>query len=435
MMKTEAPAPDPTVLLEFLFRLGQAQLACGEQTAQVELLLRRIATAYGMRKARVVAFPTAVFVSLHDGNQERVTLAEGPTHRLRLDQIADVYALTQSAERAAIAPAEGIKRLSEILRKQARFGGVGVVLGHAILTLGLAMVLKPSLVNLAAAVLLGTVVGALKLINQDRPLLSVPTPVLAAALVSTLVFVALKHGLPIDPAYVLVPPLVTFLPGAMLSLGMVELAYGDMVSGSSRLVAGFVQLVLLAFGFAAGAMLVGYTPDDLVDVARHTSPLPWGAWGPWAAVLVFGTGVYVHFSAPQHSFWWVLLVLAMAFASQQLAGRVFGSELSGFFGMLVATPLAYLIQTRFRGPPAMVTFLPSFWLVVPGSLGLRSVTHLLSDHAAGIEGLITVVFAMTSIALGTLVGASLYKAVTEQFGWWRLQIGRVGSYVRRANRR
>lgn len=83
----------------------------------------------------------------------------------------------------------------------------------------------------------------------------------------------------------------------------------------------------------------------------------------------------------------------------------------------------------------MVTFLPSFWLVVPGSLGLRSVTHLLSDQAAGIEGLITVVFAMTSIALGTLVGASLYKAVTEQFGWWRLQIGRVGSYVRRANRR
>ena len=44
-------------------------------------------------------------------------------------------------------------------------------------------------------------------------------------------------------------------------------------------------------------------------------------------------------------------------------------------------------------------------------------------------------FAITSIALGTLVGASLYKAVTEHFGWWRLQIGRVGSYVRRANRR
>jgi len=112
-----------------------------------------------------------------------------------------------------------------------------------------------------------------------------------------------------------------------------------------------------------------------------------------------------------------------------------GSEVSGFFGMLVATPLGYLIQTRLRGPPAMVTFLPAFWLVVPGSLGLTSVTQLLSDRTAGLEGVITVVFAITSIALGTLVGAAVYKSITEYFGWWRLQIGRVGSYVRRSNRR
>ena len=70
----------------------------------------------------------------------------------------------------------------------------------------------------------------------------------------------MQQGLPVDPLYLLVPPLVTFLPGAMLTLGMVELAYGDMVSGSSRLITGFVQLVLLAFGLAAGAMLVGYRP-------------------------------------------------------------------------------------------------------------------------------------------------------------------------------
>jgi hypothetical protein len=41
-----------------------------------------------------------------------------------------------------------------------------------------------------------------------------------------------------------------------------------------------------------------------------------------------------------------------------------------------------------------------------------------------------VAFALTSIALATLVGASLYKWLTEKFGWWRLQVGRVGSYFR-----
>jgi uncharacterized membrane protein YjjP (DUF1212 family) len=150
-LNAEAPALDTGALLEFLFRLGQAYLACGEQTAKVELLLRRTASAYGLRRTRVVAFPTAVFVSLHDGEEERVTLAEGPTQTLRLDQIADVYALGDEAQGGALAPREGLARLAEILRKKARFGPAGVVLGHTIMTLGLAIVLMPKLANLAAA--------------------------------------------------------------------------------------------------------------------------------------------------------------------------------------------------------------------------------------------------------------------------------------------
>jgi uncharacterized membrane protein YjjB (DUF3815 family) len=83
----------------------------------------------------------------------------------------------------------------------------------------------------------------------------------------------------------------------------------------------------------------------------------------------------------------------------------------------------------------MVTFLPSFWLLVPGALGLLSVKYMLSDPAAGVEGLIAAVFALVSIALGTLMGAALYKWLTETFGAWQLQIGRVGSYVRRRAKR
>jgi uncharacterized membrane protein YjjB (DUF3815 family) len=78
----------------------------------------------------------------------------------------------------------------------------------------------------------------------------------------------------------------------------------------------------------------------------------------------------------------------------------------------------------------MVTFLPSFWLLVPGALGLLTVNRLLSDPA-GLHGLVSVAFSLASIALGTLVGASLYKWLTEKLGWWQLQIGRVGRYFRR----
>jgi uncharacterized membrane protein YjjB (DUF3815 family) len=213
---------------------------------------------------------------------------------------------------------------------------------------------------------------------------------------------------------------------------MVELAYGDMVSGSSRLITGFIQLVLLAFGLGIGAAFVGYRPEYLLHSATNYTNLPFAGW---VGVLVFGLGVYLHFSAPKNSLQWMILVLLLAFGAQRLATIFISSEISGFFGTLVATPLGYLIQLRFKGPPAAVTFLPSFWLLVPGALGLLSVTRMMSDRIAGLNDIITVMFVVTSIALGTLVGASLYRGLTESFGAWQLQIGRVGSFFRRTNKR
>jgi uncharacterized membrane protein YjjP (DUF1212 family) len=434
-MSSKPANVDVDALLEFMFRLGQAHLACGEQTAKVELILRRTASAYGVRRSRIVAFPTAIFISVHKGDDERVTLAEGPTQTLRLDQIADVYTLGDAAQRGEVPPAEGLARLNEILRTPARFGVVGAFVGHIILSVGVAMVLAPTPTNVAAAALLGAVVGAVKALQKDRPVLAAPLPVVAAAIVSGLVFLAVRYDWPVEPLHAMAPPLVTFLPGAMLTLGMVELAYGDMVSGSSRLITGLVQLVLLAFGLAAGALLVGYEPDNLSDASRAVAASPWSSWAPWAGVVVFGVGAYLHFSAPRKSLEWMLLVLLAAFAVQQAAAGVFGKAGSGFFGMLVATPLGYLIQLRFKGPPAMVTFLPSFWLLVPGALGLLSFQHMLSDREAGLDALMLAVFILASLALGTLMGAALYKWVTERFGWWQLQIGRVGSYLRLTRKR
>lgn len=424
---TPGPHDDAEQLLSLLFRLGQAYLACGEQTAKIELILRRVATAYGMRQARVVAFPTAIFISLHDGTSERVTLAECDTQSLRLDQMADVYALGDEVQTASLELTVALDRLAAIRRQKPRFGWIGMVIGHTVLTAGLAMVLMPSVENLAVASVLGLAVGLLKLLNRGRAVLAVPMPVVAATLVSTLVFIMIRYGVRVDPLHVLVPPLVTFLPGGMLTLGMVELAYGDMVSGASRLVAGFVHLLLLAFGLGVGAILTGYVAADLAGTSAVWI-IP--EWSPWVGVVVFGLGVYLHFSAPRRSLLWLLLALLTAFAFQKISAPVVGNELSGFVGALVVTPLAYVVEMRFRGPPAVVTFLPSFWLLVPGALGLLSVTRMLSDRDMGIDGMITVIFVITSVAMGTLVGASVYRWATETFGEWRMQVGRVASFFR-----
>jgi uncharacterized membrane protein YjjP (DUF1212 family) len=417
-------------LLEFLFRLGQAYLASGEQTAEIEQVLRRVASVNGATRPQVVVFPTAIFLSIHEESQETVTIGEGPTKALRLDQISDIYRLGDQARRGEIAPRDGLVRIEEIMSRPPRFGLLGAIGGHAVLSVGLAMVLMPTMNTVIATAILGAIVGTLKLLNRARPSLSVHLPVVSAALVSMLVFMVIKWRWPVDPLYVLIPPLVTFLPGARLTLGMVELAYGDMVSGSSRLMTGVVQLLLLAFGLTAGAMLVGYSAENLTDAAQDQLLIMDPHWAALLGVSLFTVGVYFHFSAPPNALPWMLLAVMVAFTAQQLASDFVGNTSSGFFGMLAVTPLCYLIQQRLKGPPAMVTYLPSFWILVPGALSLLGVKQMLSDREAGIDGLVTTTFAIVSIALGTLIGASIYKWFSDTKSWRRRQNRRFARWRR-----
>lgn len=415
-METKSTAAETGPLLQFLLQLGRAYLACGEQTATVESFLQRIAIARGMRRARVVSFPTAIFITVTDEVGEQVTLSEGATNRLRLDQIAEIYTLGDKAQRGGVSPRDGLERLEEISRMAPRFGAIGVVLGHVALTLGLVAVLMPGTSNFAAAAILGLAVGLLKIVYRDQPILAAPLSVVAAALVSTLVFLAVKQKWLVDPVYALVTPLVTFLPGAMLAFGLVEMTTGDMVSGSSRLMTGLVQIVLLGFGLTAGALLVGFQPEDLVEGYQEVVVPIWTAL---AGVALFGIGVFVHYSAPPRSLPWLLLTLFVAYVGQRFTTGIFGPEISGFFGMFAATLLGNVIEHRFRGPPSMVTFLPSFWLLVPTALGLINLKRVVTEQAK-VDGLVTVVFTFTAIALGTLVGESLYKWLAQRSDRWRL---------------
>jgi uncharacterized membrane protein YjjB (DUF3815 family) len=121
-----------------------------------------------------------------------------------------------------------------------------------------------------------------------------------------------------------------------------------------------------------------------------------GWWAPWLGVLVFGIGAFLFFSAPRHSFGWLLLVLFAAYIGQKVGSVLIGGYLSGFAGGLVLTIVAYAVERRPTGPPALVTFLPGFWLLVPGSLGLIGLT------AAGIDDFLGAIGAIVAIALGVL---------------------------------
>ena len=76
-----------------------------------------------------------------------------------------------------------------------------------------------------------------------------------------------------------------------------------------------------------------------------------------------------------------------------------------FFGALVATPVATWVATRPSGPPSLATFLPAFWLLVPGAVGLIGMAEFVgSDREAGLNHFVNALITFLAIGTGVLVG-------------------------------
>ena len=391
---------------ELVVALGTAMLAAGDSVDAVSSKLRGILAAYGLPDGDVIVLPTVLLVETGHGPTARVELGGRVEEGVRLDQVTALYALAGEVAAEAPDPAGVTARLTEIRRARPRFSWPIRVLGHAFLTVGLALLLQPTPSTLVACFVLGALVGLVKVPRVDS--LQLVVPAATALVATTAVLVAAEHFNLENPIRVLVPPLVTFLPGGVITIATVELASGEMVAGASRLVSGIVQLLLLGFGVLAGAALVGAPLAILRD-----NPVDFVAgWAPWLGILVFAAGIYLHFCTPTSSMPWVLVVLIAAFAGQELGSARFGGELSGFFGALAMTPLVLWFDHLRGGPPKLVTFLPAFWVLVPGAAGLIGIAEIVGvDSEIGANSLRTVVVTVMSIALGVLIGTAGYRSL------------------------
>ncbi|HQG17136.1 MAG TPA: threonine/serine exporter family protein, partial [Ornithinibacter sp.] len=91
--------------------------------------------------------------------------------------------------------------------------------------------------------------------------------------------------------------------------------------------------------------------------------------------------------------------------------------LSAFVGALVMTPVAVWAARHPSGPPALVSFMPAFWLLVPGALGLLGLTKYLGeDRVYGAASLTTAGATMVAIALGVLLGLTAASALADREG-------------------
>jgi uncharacterized membrane protein YjjP (DUF1212 family) len=400
-------------LAAVLGQVGAELLRAGWSTAHVEQAVSDISARYGMH-ARCFAVTSGLFVRVGPGPAGaggELDFAPVDDAPLRLDQVQLLQDLVERMHKQPVPFEEVRAELERARTLPQRFRPAATVFGYALLTLGLGMLQHATLNAAIGYVVLGGVVGALRLTaNRFLPQTQVLTPVLAAILSTAL---ALRFAGPLlheEAANLFIPPLIGFLPGAALTLGAIELATRGPLAGVSRLAGAFNILLLLALGIVVGTDAVSNRPIS------HGHVYHLGSWAAWCGVLALAIGFTLDQSAPARTLSWLTGALLVERACQTIGTHVGGAALGAFAaGMLVPLLAAWI--SRRSDIPDQVIFLPCFWLLVPGASGLSGFSQLFLTHnTASLLTLLNTLVTVASIALGILVGASFQRQTRVEVG-------------------
>jgi uncharacterized membrane protein YjjB (DUF3815 family) len=196
---------------------------------------------------------------------------------------------------------------------------------------------------------------------------------------------------------VILAGLIVLIPGLSLTVAMKELATRNLISGSGRLAWAALVFLVIGFGVALGDRLARAlaTPPPM-----GIEPIPLPGWTLLLALPLVAASFTVLFRALPKDGIWILAAAAIALVGGKLGGSLLGPELGALLGAVLVGAGSNLFG-RIANRPTAIVQLPGLVLLVPGSIGFRSIAALLEGEILfGIEA----AFKMTLVAVALVTG-------------------------------
>lgn len=391
-------------LLELVGPLVEVLLAWSyEGTMRCEAIVQRVAGTYG-RSVETSFLADAAFVTVGDR-----TLAFGHEPTVpQLDQVSHPKRLLAEIDGGTLSPREAARRLAALRATPNRWSRPVQVAGLTLFSVGFGVSVQATWQEVGVSTITGVLVGLLVVAAQRSRRLTLVAPFVASVVVSAVVLEIFKHGwLDGGPIQLMVPALFYFIPGDAISAAALELADNRITAGASRLVYSLVVLLVLSFGALTATVLVNVPESALFDVNVPGNLGFWGVWGGW---VLFAFGVMFTFSMAPRDFPWALALVLFTALAAELGTHAFGEMVGTFAGAAAMTVVALLLARRPSLPPGFVLYLGAFYVLTPGSRGLRGLESWIGgDKIEGVTGVATMFGMLTAIAVGMLVGAAIVR--------------------------
>jgi uncharacterized membrane protein YjjP (DUF1212 family) len=389
------PSPAERLILALAGALHQH----GTPAHRLEESLAGLARVLGLPSAQFLSTPTAMHMSLGEGSAQRVHLLRAGIERVDLEAISELDAIVEALVARRLGVAEAEARLAALRARPLRHGPRAMRWATAAASAAAAVFLGGGVVELAAAAVLGLGVTTLAQATLRHPRAQGVHAPLAAFLVS-LVVTLLGAALPgLGQTVVLISAVVMLMPGLTLTVAMTELASGHVMSGTARLAGAMTLLLTMLFGAALGRALAQLVAIAWVEPWPVVLlPLPPGT--QLVAIGVATAAFTVLLGARPRDAGWIALACGLSYGAALVGAHTLGAELGAFVAAATLGVASNLFARSLRRPATLLR-LPGLLLLVPGSLGFRSLGSLLAaDTIAGTDGLFRVALVTVALAIG-----------------------------------
>lgn len=390
--------------IEFVLDLGRLLHAHGHPSHWLEAGMERASARLGLR-GQFFTTPTSIFAAFGEHELQQVRLLRVEPGDVHLERLEQVLATGREVLAGRLTPAEGSRRLEEHRRSRPRWGAAATALAFAVSGAAASRFLGGGPAEITAAAALGAVVAGLSRLAPRVPVLGRLFEPIAAFLVSALAGLAAASW-PLSAYVATVGAILVLLPGLTLTVAMAELSSRHLVSGTARLTGAGAQFLGLAFGVAMGGRLAALAAGAPLTAAPAAVP----AWTEYAALALAPLAFTVLLRARPRDYPWILAVGACAYFAGRAAEGAVGPELGAFTGAFVATVCSNLLARRRLGSPA-TTLVPAILLLVPGSIGFRSLTLLMErDVLSGVQTAFGTFLTAAALVAGLLMAGLLVPA-------------------------
>ncbi len=393
-----APGPPTPDAVLFVLRLGRAVHTCGYAAPRVEEIMTQAASRLGL-EGQFFTTPTSIFAAFGPDERQRTYLLRVQPGEVHLERLNRLDAVLAAVSQGRLAPDAGLTQVERIIHSPPPYGARLTAIAYGVASAASARILGASLRGVLVSGAIGVIVGLLGQLAGSRAGLRRVVVPLAAFVAATLAALAARLVGPLSPSIVTLAGIIVLLPGLTLTVAMTEVSTDHLVAGTARLTGAIVTFIALGFGIAMGRRAV----ELALGVPPAGLPTPLPPWSEGLAVLVAPLAFTVLLRAPPRDAGWILGAGLLSYLGGLAGARALGPELGIFAGALVAGVASNLYGRALARSPS-VTLVPSLLLLVPGSIGFRSLGALLDREVVnGVEAAFRMVLMVAALVAGLLI--------------------------------